>query len=306
MKAALVALILLGLTSVAYADAVNPMYFVIDKPIPGVHLRDGYCQDPAENFGIIINASAEFLSEVADDMPESLECDDFVGWDLLIGGWGDQWQDPYGIKISYYNSGCPPDYGPDQEVVYLWDGPFLHAELVWDDQYTAWAVHIEGQDQTHIENPMSIGIQVEDNGDQEPPFYGVVLTEPGNIGGQCEAYFSGDFYGYPRWTAMSEIDELGNQPYDMAWCVTTEDQQGCFLNCPAQDGGLVNVTGNGDKSPDLDFNGIVNVVDFSIFASHYSTTEYCADFDCNGIVALPDFALFAAHYGHEGIPGWCF
>lgn len=52
------------------------------------------------------------------------------------------------------------------------------------------------------------------------------------------------------------------------------------------------------NSFDIDLNGIVNLVDFALFASDYGSTAQRSDFDWNGIVNLVDFALFAAHYGH--------
>jgi len=305
MKRAVTALFIVCLAASAWAADVNPLYQIIDHPLNVLHQRDGYCQDPADNFGIILNASAEAVSEVADDLPESFECNQVAGWSFLVGGWGAAWEDPYGLKISFYNSANPPGYGPDQEALYVWNGPFMQATMVYDGDYQVWQVDIWGQDQTHVENPMSIGIQVEDDMDGEPPFYGVVLTNAGNIA-QAEGFFSGDQFGYPRWTPMSAIDELGNEPYDMAWCMTTEQQQGCFLNCPADDGGLINPAGMGDKSPDIDFSGAVNVVDFAMFAGRYGTNDYCADFDCSGWVNLVDFALFAQHFGCAGDhPGHC-
>jgi len=78
---------------------------------------------------------------------------------------------------------------------------------------------------------------------------------------------------------------------------------GCYLNCPAGDGGLVSADGSGDRSPDFNGSGMVDVADFGYFASVYQTNEYCADFDCSGSVSLPDFAIFSSHYTHGPGPG---
>ena len=81
---------------------------------------------------------------------------------------------------------------------------------------------------------------------------------------------------------------------------------GCYLNCPAGDGGLLNLSANGNASPDMDGSGDVNVVDFAIFASAFGGVEACADFDCDGQVIVVDFALFASHFTHgPGPAGTC-
>jgi hypothetical protein len=83
-------------------------------------------------------------------------------------------------------------------------------------------------------------------------------------------------------------------------------QEGCFLNCPGADGGMVNAMGSSNKSPDIDGDGLVSLSDFAQFGAVYGTGDYCADFDCSGNVGLPDFALFASHYGHgPGTIGVC-
>ena len=303
MRTAIVLVLLFALASAAYA--VDPRFFKSDKPVKldFQHQREDYCQEHAPNYAVILNASSGYLTEVGDDLPESFECSQVSGWDLIIGGWGAAWQDPYGIKVSIYEASCPPDMGPSHEVMYVWNGPFMTAECVWDGDWTAWHVHIDPVDQTHIENPMSMGIQVQNQWGQDPPYVGVVLTGEGQIYGQCEGYFSGDLLGYPRWTPISV--PMG-APYDLAFCMTTDNPQGCFLNCPGGDGGLINLLGDGDKSPDIDGSGLVNITDFAIFGSRFGTSDYCTDYNCDGTVALTDFAIFASHFGcGPGPSGYC-
>jgi hypothetical protein len=76
----------------------------------------------------------------------------------------------------------------------------------------------------------------------------------------------------------------------------------CILHCPGCAGGVMPSVIGGHKSPDLDWNGIVNIVDFAIFATAWPPGPYmfCADYDCNGIINIVDLALFAAHYMHAG------
>lgn len=85
-----------------------------------------------------------------------------------------------------------------------------------------------------------------------------------------------------------------------------QEQEGCWLNCPAGDGGLITEAGAGEKSPDLNFNGQVDLVDFAFFGAAYLTTDYCADFNCSGMVDLVDFAFFGMHFLHgPGPNGVC-
>ena len=47
----------------------------------------------------------------------------------------------------------------------------------------------------------------------------------------------------------------------------------CILNCPAGDGGVVG-PGAGNKSPDLNGDGIVNLIDLAIFAAAWPPGAY--------------------------------
>ncbi len=88
--------------------------------------------------------------------------------------------------------------------------------------------------------------------------------------------------------------------------VEQSEAEGCRLNCPAGDGGIVNMDGSGNHSPDLDGNGEVAVVDFALFATAFGTADVCSDFDCSGDVSIVDFALFATHFLHgPGPAGVC-
>ena len=52
------------------------------------------------------------------------------------------------------------------------------------------------------------------------------------------------------------------------------------------------------NSPDMDGNGVVNLVDVALFAGCYFS-GYCfaADLNGDGVVNLPDLAIFAEHIG---------
>lgn len=83
----------------------------------------------------------------------------------------------------------------------------------------------------------------------------------------------------------------------------------CVLNCPAGDGGVIG-PGSGNKSPDINFSGVVDLVDFSQFAVVFPSPpqpyDPCLDYNCDGLIDLIDFSLFAAHWTHSGpVPGFC-
>ncbi|UCH85509.1 MAG: hypothetical protein JSW50_07440, partial [Candidatus Latescibacterota bacterium] len=86
--------------------------------------------------------------------------------------------------------------------------------------------------------------------------------------------------------------------------VASNAQCPCILVCPAGDGGP---TGGGPfggtKTPDLNSDTMVNLVDLAIFAATFGPPGsylFCADYNCDGIINLVDLALFAAHWLHAG------
>ena len=77
----------------------------------------------------------------------------------------------------------------------------------------------------------------------------------------------------------------------------------CVLNCPAADGGVIAAgAGPSNKSPDLDGDGQVALVDVSIFAAAFppNAYEFCIDYDCDGVIGLVDLSIFAQHFAHAG------
>ena len=79
------------------------------------------------------------------------------------------------------------------------------------------------------------------------------------------------------------------------------------LLCPAGDADLV--PGVQNRSPDFNFDGVVNLVDLATFATGYPPQpplNFCVDLNCDGIINLVDLALFAIHYLHLGaVLGLC-
>ncbi len=89
----------------------------------------------------------------------------------------------------------------------------------------------------------------------------------------------------------------------------------CYVNCPGGDGTNLNPPAPPDHSPDLNSDGIVDIVDLALFAPFYGgpvTGNKCPDFNCDGMVNLIDLVTFAQHWGHMpgfplpgGRPGYC-
>jgi hypothetical protein len=82
----------------------------------------------------------------------------------------------------------------------------------------------------------------------------------------------------------------------------------CYVNCPAGDNSVTGPAG-GYKTPDLNGDGAVNLVDFAIFATCYPSPPnaycFCADYNCDFVINLVDFAIFATHWNHMGpVPGF--
>jgi hypothetical protein len=79
----------------------------------------------------------------------------------------------------------------------------------------------------------------------------------------------------------------------------------CILHCPAGDGGIS--PGSGKKSVDMSGDGVVGLVDLSLFALAFPPNpyDYCADFDCDGVIGIIDLSIFGIHWGHQGTPGFC-
>lgn len=76
----------------------------------------------------------------------------------------------------------------------------------------------------------------------------------------------------------------------------------CILDCPQGDGGVIVPAGpETHRTPDLDFNGVVDIQDFAIFGTTYcGVYDPCSDYNCDGLVDLIDLLLFNRHFLHAG------
>jgi hypothetical protein len=77
----------------------------------------------------------------------------------------------------------------------------------------------------------------------------------------------------------------------------------CVLDCPAGDGGVIIPGDPPDQhhTVDLDDDGAVSIVDFSLFIIAYDIEfDPNMDYYCSGNLDLIDFVLFTRHYLHTG------
>jgi hypothetical protein len=87
--------------------------------------------------------------------------------------------------------------------------------------------------------------------------------------------------------------------------------EGCVLVCPEGDGQVIASAGTGVRSPDINGDGTVDLIDLTLFAMAYPPQPYdhCIDYNCDGDITLPDLAMFAFHFGPPGHtgpnPGYC-
>jgi hypothetical protein len=134
-----------------------------------------------------------------------------------------------------------------------------------------------------------------------PPYYANPGSNHPNMPNEsCNGDGSENFRGLPE-----GLDNDGDEFYDLA-DTDCSQPEGCWLNCPLGDGGLITLAGDGNKSPDLNFDGAVTVADFGLFAVNFNGIDYCSDFNCDGAVNIGDFAIFGTHFNHgPGPVGVC-
>jgi hypothetical protein len=113
-----------------------------------------------------------------------------------------------------------------------------------------------------------------------------------------------DVVGYPGWICYPFVGHNFTEltPAPLAAPASPLIEQ-CVFDCPAGDGGVI-IPGDPPgvhHTVDLDADGAVSIVDFSLFIIPY-TTEFDPnmDFYCSGNLDLLDFVLFTRHYLHTG------
>lgn len=230
-------LVLAVLLVAVCAYATDPMQSRASQPIavqPPAY--EFYCQPP-HMYLWTINASTGFASEAADDIP-----DDFYGMDIMdvvcyVSEWGGSWMDPGGVYINFYDAECPPGMSPVSSFYFDWAS--LEKVVVYDDPgyFTTYRVRAYLPNPMLIGYDMSIGFQVANTWGDMAPYCGVVMTDEGVVFGDCEGYWDGVYWGFPRWTGL---DAATGIPIDVAYCLSdgTGGNAGIIFDECYLDGGL--------------------------------------------------------------------
>jgi hypothetical protein len=208
---------------------------------------------------------------------------------LRIGiGWGSQFGgQPQVLEqaIHVYGAGLPNPGAP----IYTLPGPQLTdgfinvfdvSALNWTVNSGPFTVTLEFLNQ-NAGDPFAPSVVHDGNGCQIGK--NVVFAIPGGWNDACPLGVTGDWVFY----------------VDYETCPTIA----CAVNCPQGDAD--GVIGISNKSPDLDGDGLIALIDVSLFAQVWNTNDYCADFNCDSRVGLVDVAILAQHFNHFGNPGVC-
>ncbi len=173
-----------------------------------------YSQPPSYDYAV--NASTAFESEVADDLPESLAGRAIDEVTLYVTEWGsDEWVEPAGVVIRFYDGRCPPEFEPAIVCSFAW------SELTTSLQYMNPPVRIVYTATAALPAPvtittgMSLGTYVVTDWPHQP-YAGLTLTEPDELHGCGELYWDNETHGAPRWTPLSWVTEIAA---DLAYCL---------------------------------------------------------------------------------------
>ena len=206
-------------TSLAARGPLPPSAWPAPHTIP-VHVTPPpprgtfYCQPPSCEYAV--NASTAFESEVADDLPESL-----AGWTigevtLYVTEWGsDEWIEPAGVVIRFYDGRCPPQFEPAIICSVAWSELTTNLECMNPPVRIVYAATAVLPTPVTITTGMSLGAYVVTDWPHQP-YAGLTLTEPDELHGCGELYWDNETHGAPRWTPLSTVTEIAA---DLAYCL---------------------------------------------------------------------------------------
>ena len=165
--------------------------------------RDMFYEQAPSSWWWTTNGSTPFEAEEADDIPDELVGMLFNQVGFYVGAWEDCGIAPPGGYVNIYLGECPPAMTPAQSYHVAWTD--LGATIVYEDPgwLTIWQCTALLPDAWTVEADMSLGFQVDIFWGEAAPYCGVVLTEDYTYFGCGEAYWSGDYWGYPRWGTIS-------------------------------------------------------------------------------------------------------
>lgn len=123
-----------------------------------------------------------------------------------------------------------------------------------------------------------------------------------NTNGDCSAFMpptQAQAFPIPVWRIEVTVSGPGDAWIDTMKLLPIAGPP-CAVNCPRQDAdGLVGLR---NRSPDMNSDTIVNLLDLTAFAAAFPPNPYstCADFDCDGVISLIDLTIMANHFNHMG------
>jgi len=208
MKIGAIVLMLLAIAGSALAGSD---WVSAPGPVDLPNARDAiYCQNTSSSWNAL-NASNGFSSEMADDIPGSFAGTDVNEVTFYVAEWGGGWNPFTSMTVNFYNTSCPPGMNADQsfEVAY----GDCTAQQVYAGGWYVYMMTIPLPQAVTIGSTTSLGGRVNNGWGQNPPYCGLVICD--TVTG-CGGYWAGDYWGYPRWTALGSY--LG-YPVDVAYCI---------------------------------------------------------------------------------------
>lgn len=208
MKLGAIVLMLLSIAVSAYADSA---YVHGDGVMNLPEQRDAiYCQTTSSSWNAL-NASTGFNSEMADDIPASYVGTEVNEVTFYAAEWAGGWNPFTSMKVNFYNASCPPNMTAD----FAFDVAYgdCTVQQVYAGGWFVYSIFVPLPQSVTIGTTTSIGGIVNQNWGQNPPYCGLVICD--TVAG-CGGYWAGDYWGYPRWTALGSY--LG-YPVDVAYCI---------------------------------------------------------------------------------------
>jgi len=216
MKILLLSLAILALAASAYATETTHAVAPEQVTMPPLQ-SEFYCQPPHEYLQTY-NAETPFDSEVADDIP-----DGFIGTDVndvvfYVSQWGGFWIDPAGVYVNFYEGECPPPVEVGLSYYFGWAD--IEKVVVYDDPgvFTCYRVQVYLPEVVTIVADMSIGFVVDCPWGGVAPYAGVVMTNDGDVYGDCGSYWDAEYWGYARWTYGYDYFGVDR---DIAYCLSS-------------------------------------------------------------------------------------
>ena len=205
----------LCIMGIAHAD--DPAGSFMEGPINMPSVPDAfYCQQPASNF-YANNASSGFSSEIVDDIPDEFDGRLVQAVTVYLAEWGGGFIPPVNIVVNFYDDDCPPDTSAVVSYVVPWVD-VMATELQSDP--SSWYVvelTVPLSEPIELGSTGSIGWYADNSSSQAPPYCGAILTDDNAVWGDCGTYWAGDYWGYPRWTALSGY--YNEVVHELAYCL---------------------------------------------------------------------------------------